>query len=74
MRGVGKSTLVRESMPGAKVVDLLDEGLYQLYLSNPGAFAEDIADVKPGGWVVVDEVQRLPNLLNEVHRAIESKK
>lgn len=74
MRGVGKSTLVKKSLPGARVVDLLDEGLYQLYLSRPGAFAEDISSVKPGGWVVVDEVQRSPNLLNEVHRAIEERK
>ena len=74
MRGVGKSTLIKKALPGAKVVNLLDEGLYQLYLSRPAAFAEDISEVRPGGWVVVDEIQRLPNLLNEVHRAIEEKK
>jgi len=74
MRGVGKSTLVKKALPEAKVVNLLDESVYQLYLSKPGAFAEDVSDVKPGNWVVVDEVQRLPNLLNEVHRAIEEKK
>jgi uncharacterized protein len=74
MRGAGKSTLVKQSLPNAKVIDLLDEAAYQLYLSRPGSFAEDISDVKSGNWVVVDEVQRLPNLLNEVHRAIEGKK
>ena len=40
MRGVGKSTLIKKALPGAKVVNLLDEGLYQLYLSRPAAFAE----------------------------------
>jgi predicted AAA+ superfamily ATPase len=74
MRGSGKSTLIAELLPGARVVNLLDERLYQLYLSRPGAFAEDISAVPGGGWVVVDEVQRLPNLLNEVHRFIEEKK
>ena len=74
MRGVGKSTLVRRHFKNAKVIDLLDEGLYQLYLSKPHAFAEDLSLVKSGDWVVVDEVQRLPQLLNEVHRFMEEKK
>lgn len=74
MRGVGKSTLIRSALPLAKRIDLLDERLYQFYLSRPGAFAEDISEVKAGQWVIVDEIQRLPNLLNEVHRAIEEKK
>lgn len=74
MRGVGKTTLIRQALKSAKVINLLDESLYQLYLSNPGAFAEDLSFVKPAQWVVVDEVQRLPQLLNEVHRFIEEKK
>lgn len=74
MRGVGKSTLIKHVLRGAKIVDLLDESLYQLYLSKPHAFAEDLSLVKPGDWVVVDEIQRLPQLLNEVHRFIEEKK
>ena len=74
MRGAGKSTLIKHSLKSAKIVNLLDETLYQLYLSKPGAFAEDLSLVKPGAWVVVDEIQRLPQLLNEVHRFIEEKK
>ncbi len=74
MRGVGKSTLIRNALKGAKTINLLDEGLYQLYLSKPQSFAEDISGVKPGEWVIVDEVQRLPQVLNEVHRFIEEKK
>jgi len=74
MRGVGKSTLIRDYFKHAKVIDLLDEGLYQLYLSKPHAFAEDLSQTKPGDWVIVDEIQRLPQLLNEVHRFIEQKK
>jgi len=74
MRGVGKSTLTRNALKGAKTINLLDESLYQLYLSKPQAFAEDISGVKSGEWVIVDEVQRLPQILNEVHRFIEEKK
>ncbi|MEI8344544.1 MAG: ATP-binding protein [Candidatus Omnitrophota bacterium] len=74
MRGVGKSTLVRKILDRAKIVNLLDESVYQLYLSKPQAFAEDLSGVKPGEWVIVDEVQRLPQLLNEVHRFIEDKR
>lgn len=74
MRGVGKSTLIRHALKDAKIINLLDESLYQLYLSKPQAFAEDLSLVKRGDWVVVDEVQRLPQLLNEVHRFIEEKK
>jgi predicted AAA+ superfamily ATPase len=74
MRGVGKSTLIKQALKGAKIIDLLDEGLYQLYLSKPQAFAEDLSLVKQEDWVVLDEVQRLPQLLNEVHRFIEEKK
>ena len=70
MRGVGKSTLIKHAFKDAKIIDLLDEGLYQLYLSKPQAFAEDLSLVKPGDWVVVDEIQRLPQLLNEAHRLL----
>ena len=74
MRGVGKSTWVRATLPGATYVDLLDEALYQDLLADPSLFAQSIAHLAPGDWVVVDEVQRLPALLNEVHRAIESRR
>src|SRR6185436_2153586 len=70
-RGVGKSTWARETFEDAHRFDLLDEGLFQGYLSNPGLFGSELRALKPGSWVVVDEVQRIPGLLNEVHRAIE---
>ena len=74
MRGVGKSTWARQNFKAAKNINLLDEGLYQLYLSQPNTFFEDINGLKSGSWVIVDEIQRIPGLLNEVHRAIEEKK
>ena len=59
---------------GAERSDLLDEGLYQALLTDPSLFASRLRAVKPGHWIWVDEVQRLPNLLNEVHRFIEDRR
>ena len=70
-RGVGKSTWARETFPGARRFDLLDEGLFQSFLADPALFGAELRTLEPGSWVVVDEVQRIPGLLNEVHRAIE---
>lgn len=74
LRGVGKSTWVSNEFPDAHRFDLLDEGLYQSLLADPGQFAGELRRLDPGAWVVVDEIQRLPNLLNEVHRFIEERR
>ena len=73
-RGCGKSTWLRSVFPGAHVVDLLSEETYQRLLSNPGQFADEMRPISTGRWVIVDEVQRLPHLLNEVHRFMEEKR
>lgn len=73
-RGTGKSTWVHRVLPEAHTVDLLDEALYQSYLANPGAFAAELRALPAGAWVIVDEVQRIPSLLNEVHRAMEQRR
>lgn len=73
-RGTGKTTWTRARLPHATRFDLLDEALHHRYLTDPGAFGRELAALPNGSWVVVDEVQRLPSLLNEVHRAIESKR
>ena len=73
LRGVGKSTLSRQALPDAHRIDLLDEGLYQAYLRDPGLFAGELRTLPRGATVIVDEIQRLPALLNEVHRFIEER-
>jgi predicted AAA+ superfamily ATPase len=72
MRGVGKSTWSRQAFPDAHRFDLLDEGLFQSYLRDARLFGRELLRIPAGQTVVVDEVQRLPALLNEVHRFIES--
>jgi predicted AAA+ superfamily ATPase len=73
-RGVGKSTWLRTVFPEAHRIDLLDEALYQSYLADAGAFAGELRTLPPGSLVIVDEVQRLPALLNEVHRHMEDRR
>ncbi len=74
VRGAGKSTWAREAFPDAHFVDLLDESRYQTLLANPGLFSMELRDVPRQRVVVLDEVQRVPALLNEVHRAIEAQR
>jgi predicted AAA+ superfamily ATPase len=74
MRGVGKSTWAKQALPDATRVDLLDEGLYQSYLRDSSLFGRELARVPAGHWVIVDEVQRLPALLNDVHRFMEDRR
>jgi predicted AAA+ superfamily ATPase len=73
-RGTGKSTWLKGHFPSAYFVDLLDEGRYQSYLANPSSFGDELRARPRGSWVAVDEVQRLPSLLNEAHRMIEERR
>jgi predicted AAA+ superfamily ATPase len=69
-RGTGKTTWVRASFPHALYVDLLEAEFFNVLLANP----QRLEGFIPRGfrdWVIIDEVQRVPELLNEVHRLIE---
>ncbi len=74
LRGVGKSTWVRSALPSAIRFDLLDEALFTDLLADPALFGRMLSSTGAGEWVVVDEVQRLPSLLNEVHRQIADRR
>lgn len=70
-RGVGKSTLIEQTLPDAKVYDLLDAHQFQRLLRDPTLISQEtVADT----WVVIDEIQKLPALLDEVHRLIVKRK
>jgi predicted AAA+ superfamily ATPase len=73
LRGVGKSTWAKTHFAGAHRIDLLDEARYQRLLADPGLFADELRPLARNTWVIVDEVQRIPGLLNEIHRAIEDR-
>lgn len=65
---------LRQSCQDGHWIDLLDESIYQRLLADPSQFANELRAVDPGKWIVVDEFQRLPNLLNEVHRFMEERR
>jgi predicted AAA+ superfamily ATPase len=71
-RQTGKTSLVRHTLEGVKVYDLLDTSIYLGLSQNPGRIAEELE--QRDRVVVIDEIQRLPDLLNEVHRLIEERK
>lgn len=76
-RGTGKTSLLRRLIPEGKNalwIDLLDDELYRRLISSPGYFEEIIpAHFGENDWVVADEMQRIPSLLNYVHRLIEKR-
>ena len=74
IRGAGKSTWVRETLPGTLRLDLLNASLYHDLLREPTTFAGLLEGLPPRSWVIVDEVQRIPGLLHEVHRFIEERR
>ena len=66
-RGTGKTTWLREHLPEARWFNLLEEREWSRLLRSPGLFRQEVDALPSGTWVVVDEVQRLPGLLHEVH-------
>src|SRR5437773_5557605 len=70
-RQTGKTFWIRRTLPDARIYDLLDSSVYLALCQRPGRLAEELSPRDK--LVVVDEVQRLPELLNEVHRLIEER-
>ncbi len=70
-RQTGKTTLIRHSLGGVRVYDLLDSSTFLALSQNPGRIAEELTP--QDRFVAIDEIQRLPELLNEVHRMIEER-
>lgn len=70
-RQTGKSFLIARTLKGARVYDLLDTAVYLALSREPGRLAQELTS--KDRLVVIDEVQRLPELLNEVHRLIEQR-
>ncbi len=71
-RGTGKTAWLRRMLPGAAYFDLLDHATYLRLASGPERLADEIPK-SFRGWIVIDETQRIPELLNEVHRLIEGR-
>lgn len=72
-RGTGKTSWIKRHIKNALYFDLLHDDLYTEFFARPARLADKIAPDYQG-WVVIDEVQRVPAILNEVHRLIESRR
>ena len=72
-RGTGKTTWVKSVFPKAVYIDLLEAELFNDLIANPQRLSNYIPpDFRD--WVIIDEVQRIPDLLHEIHRLIETKR
>lgn len=70
-RQTGKTFLLREALGQSHVYDLLDSSTFLALARHPGLIGEQ--NRERGTVVAIDEIQRLPDLLNEVHRLIEER-
>ncbi len=70
-RQTGKTSLIRHRLPGVKVYDLLNASTFLTLSRDPGRIGQELMAGEQ--QVVIDEIQRLPGLLNEVHRLIEER-
>jgi uncharacterized protein len=70
-RGTGKTMWAKHTFNDAIYVDLLDFSYYRILSKSPDELEKYIPK-NFTGWIIIDEVQRIPELLNEVHRLIES--
>ncbi len=70
-RGTGKSTWIRQILPRAVRYDLLDTSEALRLSRRPSLLYDELKNLRPDTWVVIDEVQKVPALLDEVQRLIE---
>ncbi|MFN3234924.1 MAG: AAA family ATPase [Gammaproteobacteria bacterium] len=72
-RGVGKTQWLKRNFSDALYFDLLHDDTFNELLARASRLPDKIPESYVG-WVVIDEVQKIPELLNEVHRLIEQLK
>lgn len=72
-RQTGKSTLLRNLFPNAKLYDLLKTDVRMAFQMRPAQLREECEMLSEGTIVIIDEVQKVPSLLDEVHWLIENK-
>jgi uncharacterized protein len=73
-RGTGKSTWLKNTFPQAGWIDLLDAEKERMYSARPERLKDFLALNRKRGTIVIDEIQRVPELLPVVHHQIEADK
>ncbi|HLF15174.1 MAG TPA: AAA family ATPase, partial [Bacteroidota bacterium] len=71
-RQTGKTSLVTRTLHNVRVFDLLDSSVFLDLSRDPGRLESELTPADR--YIVIDEIQRLPSLLHEVHRLIEKRK
>ncbi|MCD6396396.1 MAG: AAA family ATPase [Spirochaetaceae bacterium] len=54
-------------------IDLLDNDMEEMYSLRPQLLMEQANTLSRGDWIIIDEVQKIPKLLDHVHKIIEEK-
>lgn len=72
-RQTGKSTLLKTLFPKARLYDLLKTDVRMALLLRPSLLREECEMLDEGELVIIDEVQKVPALLDEVHWLIENR-
>jgi predicted AAA+ superfamily ATPase len=70
-RGTGKTMWVKSHIPNGLYIDLLRSTVFNRLFAEPERLSEMIPS-HFSDWIIIDEVQKIPALLNEVHRQIET--
>ena len=73
-RGTGKSTWLQQVLPDALRLDLLDASLFLDLSRDPHLLEAMVGNRPENSWVVLDEIQKVPTLLDEVHRLMEARR
>lgn len=66
-RQTGKSTLLQSRFPDAMYIDLLKSEVYERYRRSPELLRTDVGLIPKEKLIIIDEVQKAPSLLDEVH-------
>ena len=69
-RGTGKTYWLRHLFPDAIFVDLLEARTFNMLAADPQRLG-NLIGASVDGPIIIDEIQKLPSLLDEVHRLIE---
>jgi len=73
-RGIGKSTWIKHHFKDAIIYDLLSTSEALRLSRDPSMLYHELKSASPEHWIVIDEVQKVPALLDEVHRLMENKR
>lgn len=73
-RQVGKTTLLENMYPNARYYDLLQSTEFERLFRRPSLLSEELETATEGELVIIDEIQKVPQLLDEIHRLIHKKK